>query len=216
MNNKKFSLIVLALVGILAFTGYSCSKGGGGKSGGSGPDLTELGEKAEAVDLGLTVKWASCNIGANKPEEEGTYFCWGDSTGKGKMIDATDNTPKEISGTGMDIARVMYGGNWRMPTQIEIQEFVTQCKFSLVTQGGKKVIKAVGPTGNFILLPLSGESNGGTSKSYEGDDAEFMSGTYKPESRGIVTFSCDTTLFYHESSVGIIGDVRLVVRPVTK
>ncbi len=30
----------------------------------------------EAVDLGLSVKWATCNIGANKPEECGYYFVW--------------------------------------------------------------------------------------------------------------------------------------------
>lgn len=33
----------------------------------------------QAVDLGLSVKWASCNVGATKPEEYGDYFAWGET-----------------------------------------------------------------------------------------------------------------------------------------
>lgn len=36
----------------------------------------------EYVDLGLSVKWATCNIGAEKPEDYGAYFAWGETTPK--------------------------------------------------------------------------------------------------------------------------------------
>lgn len=34
----------------------------------------------EFVDLGLSVKWATCNIGADKPEDFGDYFAWGETS----------------------------------------------------------------------------------------------------------------------------------------
>ena len=39
-----------------------------------------------AVDLGLSVKWACCNIGANAPEEYGGYYAWGDPEEKESCI----------------------------------------------------------------------------------------------------------------------------------
>ena len=35
-------------------------------------------EENSYVDLGLSVKWATCNIGATKPEEYGDYYAWGE------------------------------------------------------------------------------------------------------------------------------------------
>jgi hypothetical protein len=55
-------------------TGWTCYKcGGTGKQEGSWNEYTP-----EYVDLGLSVKWATCNIGAKTPEENGMYFSWGD------------------------------------------------------------------------------------------------------------------------------------------
>ena len=38
----------------------------------------------QAIDLGLPsgTKWASCNVGSNKPEEYGDYYAWGETTTK--------------------------------------------------------------------------------------------------------------------------------------
>ena len=33
----------------------------------------------QPVDLGLSVRWASCNVGAEKPEDYGDYFAWGET-----------------------------------------------------------------------------------------------------------------------------------------
>ena len=41
---------------------------------------SEIGH--EYVDLGLSVKWATCNVGASKPEEYGDYFAWGETEPK--------------------------------------------------------------------------------------------------------------------------------------
>lgn len=77
-----------------------------------------------AVDLGLSVKWASCDFGAQSPEEEGTCYAWGALTQNkkgsldsyayysgGKYI----NIGTSISGDDRyDIVTKTMGGKWRM------------------------------------------------------------------------------------------------------
>jgi len=92
----------------------------------------------EMVDLGLSVKWASFNVGATKPEEYGTYFAWGDVTGQ--TWDGTkwsgggfSTAPKyEVDANGnlkpeYDAAHVKLGGDWRMPTKAGQQELIDNC-----------------------------------------------------------------------------------------
>lgn len=130
-------------------------------------------ENREAVDLGLSVKWATCNIGANKPEENGNYYGWGDPTGKDAfewdnkyIIDINQgfpiregNTPppSSIIKTSKDIAYYNWGGNWRMPSIEEAQELIEKCEICYYESHGKNMIKVVGPNGNFIIIPYSGE-----------------------------------------------------------
>ena len=43
----------------------------------------------KAVDIGLSVKWATCNIGANRPEEYGGYYAWGETEDKSDYLWST-------------------------------------------------------------------------------------------------------------------------------
>ena len=146
----------------------------------------------EYVDLGLSVKWATCNVGATKPEESGDFFAWGETTSKAnydwdtyayctggsryaitKYCDRADygnvdnKTTLEMSD---DAARVNWGGNWRMPTGAEIQELADQCTWTWTTQNGVGGCKVTGSNGNSIFLPAAGymdksehiESNAGS------------------------------------------------------
>ena len=95
------------------------------------------------VDLGLPsgLKWATCNVGANSPEEYGLYFAWGETTGytaddvtSGVRLftyDEYDKGPTANIYTDLtleqDAAHVNLGGNWRMPTQAEFQELIDNC-----------------------------------------------------------------------------------------
>ena len=112
----------------------------------------------QAIDLGLPsgTKWASCNIGANKPEEYGDYFSWGETTTKkeytknnylyyknGKYL----NIGADISGTQYDVARAKWGGKWRIPTKDEVEELVDNCKYEWTTLNGVKGGKFTGPNG---------------------------------------------------------------------
>ena len=112
----------------------------------------------EWVDLGLSVKWAACNIGATKPEERGNHYEWGEiSQIDNKYIGKfTGNKYKffkkkflgyEVikynnsidSKTRLDpiddAAVVNWGGSWRMPTYEEMSELRDNCKWEWTTQG---------------------------------------------------------------------------------
>ena len=114
-----------------------------------------------AVDLGLSVKWASCNVGANSPEEYGDYFAWGEISPKSSYTEdnsLTYDVPmSDISGNPQyDAARANWGGGWRMPTKSEIDELVENCTWEWTKLNGVNGYKVTGPNGNSIFLPAAG------------------------------------------------------------
>ncbi|MCH4155520.1 MAG: zinc-ribbon domain-containing protein [Muribaculaceae bacterium] len=113
-----------------------------------------------AVDLGLSVKWADCNVGASSPTECGQYFGWADPTGNKVSTDVNDypsaTPPWGISRTKYDMARVNWGGDWRLPTEKECQELVDKCNWEWTGNG----MKVTGPNGNSIFLPAAGSRYG--------------------------------------------------------
>ena len=113
------------------------------------PTNTENGH--EYVDLGLSVKWATCNVGATKPEEYGDYFAWGETQPK----DYYDNkTTLDLSD---DAARANWGGSWRMPTKAEQDELRNNCTWTWTTQNGVNGYKVTSKSnGNSIFLPAAG------------------------------------------------------------
>lgn len=135
---------------------------------------------AQAVDLGLSVKWASCNVGATKPEEYGDYFAWGEVKPKGvyswetyKYCNGSYNTFTKYNKDSRygrvdykttleaqdDVATVNWGSNWRMPTKAEQDELRNNCTWDWTTQNGVKGYKVIGPNGNSIFLPAAGCMN---------------------------------------------------------
>lgn len=112
------------------------------------------------VDLGLSVKWATYNVGANTPEEYGDYFAWGETTTKSTYTEgayvANTKNYKDIKGTSLDVARVKWGGNWRMPTKTEFEELLNGCIWEWTTQNGVNGYVVTGPNGNNIFLPAAG------------------------------------------------------------
>lgn len=126
-----------------------------------------------AVDLGLSVKWASCNVGADFPEEYGDYFAWGEPhpksvyyesncTTKGLLIselrreDIINNV--HLTAT-YDAATVNWGGSWRMPTSEEIGELVKECTWTWTTFNGVNGYQVSG-NNNSIFLPAAGYLDG--------------------------------------------------------
>ena len=108
------------------------------------------------VDLGLSVKWAACNIGATRPEEYGDYFAWGEVKSKSVYDNKTYKYNKTTLDAQYDVAIVNWGGSWRMPTDVEMTELLEQCKWTWTTQNRVYGYKVIGKNGNSIFLPAAG------------------------------------------------------------
>lgn len=127
------------------------------------PTLPSYTAPTEMVDLGLSVKWAPFNIGAQGASETGDYICWGEITEKQyshiynyKWYDPITNDYVEIgdqiSGTEYDPANVLWGNGWRLPTEAEIKELIEKCTWTAEQYG----YTVTGPNGNSIFLPACG------------------------------------------------------------
>ena len=137
------------------------------------------------VDLGLSVKWAICNVGASSPEGYGDYFAWGETQLKTDYSwltykfrvrgDNRDNLKfnkyctlssywyssnpmdnKTVLDPEDDAAHVNWGGSWRMPTDEEWTELRTKCTWTWTTKNGVDGRTVTGPNGNSIFLPAAG------------------------------------------------------------
>ncbi len=149
--------------------------------------LTALFEEAsqietnghEYVDLGLPsgTLWATCNVGAESPEEYGDYFAWGETTTKStydwstyKYCNGTSTTMtkyctnssygtvdnKTTLESADDAATVNWGGDWRTPTTAEYQELSDECTWNWTTLNGVNGYRVTGKNGNSIFLPAAG------------------------------------------------------------
>lgn len=118
------------------------------------------GSTARYVDLGLPsgTLWATCNVGAAKPEEFGDYFAWGEVSPKDSYTSSNYTSAANqistyfIAGTEYDAATVVLGSDWRMPTNSEMQELHDHCALDSYEEG----LRVIGPNGNSILIPMSG------------------------------------------------------------
>ncbi|MBR4988536.1 MAG: DUF1566 domain-containing protein [Bacteroidaceae bacterium] len=170
----------------------------------------------EAVDLGLSVKWASCNVGANAPEEYGDYFAWGEISPKSSYYESNSVTygkeMSDISGNAQyDAARANWGGNWRMPTLAEIKELYRNCSWKWTTQNGVNGYRVTGPNGNSIFVPAAGYRYG-TSPDNEGYCSYYWSSTpYESDSNYAYYLGFDGSNYFWHYSYRHIGQS---VRPV--
>ena len=133
----------------------------------------------EYVDLGLSVMWATCNVGAKCPEEYGDFFAWGETKPKDNYFrntyfDASYSKYNNDGGLTIltpddDAAYVNWGADWRMPTYNELCELWDSCRWTWYVNGnaefngvaGYKVQgRKEGYTDKFIFLPAAGYRSG--------------------------------------------------------
>lgn len=116
---------------------------------------------AEPVDLGLSVLWASHNLGAPSAEQPGYYVGWGDATCQLQSTYYEDYPScAHIAGTCYDAARAFWQENWRIPTIPEMQELMQQCQWQWTQINGVTGFWITGRTGNSIFLPAGGDRYG--------------------------------------------------------
>lgn len=207
----KKTLSVIALVAIVLFTFTSCEKS------------VESGSKHKFVDLGLSVKWATCNVGAETPEAYGDYFAWGEIQSKESyewetyvyglelkkynkkdsiiVIDAVD-----------DVATVTWGDDWRIPTKEEQEELINRCKWRWTEQNGVYgylVMSTI--NGNSIFLPAGGHKNKAQINK-AGESGFYWSSSLHESSRGSATIM----YFYSKKMEQTINNryIGASIRPV--
>lgn len=136
------------------------------------------------VDLGLSVKWATFNLGATKPEEYGDYFAWGETELKEehswetyKWCMGSYNTltkycmDSKYGYNGFsdlkdelfledDVAAITLGGKWHIPTFSQWNELVGYCSWTWTSMNGiyghKVTSRVSGYTDKWIFLPAAG------------------------------------------------------------
>ena len=117
-------LLYLSLAALMVLAGTSCKKENSNDVPKQKYGVDGVTPLPEAVDLGLSVKWASFNLGASKPEEYGDYYAWGETEVKDEYTEENysyHDNPKVLP-PEKDVAQVKLGGKWRMPTTDEIEE----------------------------------------------------------------------------------------------
>ncbi len=185
------------------------------------------GTVGEPVDLGLSVKWASWNVGASAPEEYGVYFAWGESEIDWnyfyydyKWFEDSSSTPytkynTEDNKTTLDLeddaARANWGGTWRMPTDEEWTELRTNCTWTWTTQNGVNGMLVTATNGNSIFLPAAGYRHM-SDFSEVGSTGNYWSSSLAPLSSSVALF-----VRFDSSYVRSLNNFRITghsVRPV--
>ena len=226
---KNYLSIISMLVVLFSLMFTSCSGDGNddrliNNGGGSlGPAQKHNGHAY--VDLGLPsgLKWATCNVGANSPEEYGDYFAWGETQPKDyydwctyKYCNGSYRTMTKycvVSYCGTvdnkttleftdDAARVNWGGKWRMPTKAEQDELKSNCTWTWTTQNGVKGYKVTSKiNGNSIFLPAA------SSRRYDdliaGSGGNYWSSSLSTDYSDLAYF-----VYFNSGGVGLSGSGR--------
>ena len=191
-----------------------------------------------AVDLGLSVYWASCNLSdngfANSPEESGDYYAWGETQPKSSYTWGTyelcngsssrlikynvlssfgsvDN--KTTLDASDDAAHIKLGKKWRIPTSADWEELSKKCTCIKTTKNGVPGYEVKALNGNSIFFPAAGLMDG-TSKKLYGDTGYYWSSnlyTGKPHCARTLTVE------YGLGSIAYSGERNLgqSIRPVS-
>lgn len=180
----------------------------------------------EYVDLGLSVMWATCNIGAEKPEDSGKYFQWGRIHGydfKNEDDFIQSDIPLSESKTSYtysnktlsledDAAHVNMGGKWRMPTFSEIFELKINTQQEFIKNVGLKLTSKI--NGNSILFPFTGYAIKGISDTIQIYDF-LESGAIFSSQLSSSSLECAIAFSFDSNNVGkLIEQVRRVGIPV--
>ena len=176
---------------------------------------------ADAVDLGLSVKWASWNVGAEAPEDKGNLYAWGELSPKTDYSSDTykfynngytkygsvDN--KYTLDAEDDVAQQTWGEGWRIPTFEELKELKEKCTFKKITLNGVSVTKVVGPNGNYIYFPFPGN--------YTGKTLYFENSVGSYWSSNLESNSYAKDIDFQNGTTSLNGDTRYhgqAIRPV--
>lgn len=171
---QRFSKAIAAIMLTAAVVcAAGCKKNNGGNGTCNGYDYVDLGLRSGTM-------WATCNVGAERPEDYGDYFAWGETRSKtvyawstyayckGDYNQLTKYcTESDFGFEGFtdklktlelddDAATVNWGEGWRTPTYSEWVELLSRCDYTWTTQNGVNGFLFTAGNGNSIFLPAAG------------------------------------------------------------
>lgn len=217
---KKIMMLLLAVMPLLIIT--SCEEKAYKPTG-------PMAYGHEYIDLGLSVKWATMNVGANRPEGYGDYYAWGEVEVKDTYTQSNykwwnadkriytkytkDIYKAPILEKEDDVAAVKWGGEWRMPTIQEFRELLDNCETYYDELNGVPGYRFVSEiNGNSIFLPAAGDGDSDKDKLHEWGFYHTSSLSSRTDMNEIV--------YFYACNIGYIDDVRgyrdegLSIRPV--
>jgi hypothetical protein len=167
----------------------------------------------KAVDLGLSVKWASFNMGASSETDSGELYYWGDpdnSGGNNYEAPPVDN----ICGTIYDIARAKWGGTWRLPDEEEQKELIFHCTWRRVTVNGVQGMRITGRNGNSIFLPPTGYRVSSSNKNELENGYYWVGETYRDDDGNYAYVYYFNSTSYYYNGGWLKNRTKLAIRPV--
>ena len=174
----------------------------------------------EYVDLGLSVLWATCNVGASSPGVTGNFYSWGETSPKGVYshtnysLGNAEQFYKYVpynyplysmtySPDGRlaleyqdDAASSNWGSPWRTPTKAEFEELNTRCSHQWTSRDGQSGMLFIGPNGNSIFLPAGGWCDA------QGLKDSGSKGFYWSKSLKVESPNCAYRLYFDYDKVG--------------
>lgn len=223
-------LLILSVMAMFALPSY------GSEEAKKTYKLTKSGKEGgySYVDLGLSVRWATYNVGATKPTEYGDHFAWGETSPKETY---SWETYKWLSGRNLtkysteetfgivdnkmwlepedDAAAVNWKGKWRMPTSSELRELIDGCDWEWTKDmNGSGIAGRIGVSkknGKVIFLPAAGYSLD-DDRGIEGSCGGYWSSSLRSgHSRSACCLTFESFSIYHD---GIFRGYGFSVRAV--
>ena len=148
-------------------------------------EVVESPAEAEPIDMGVSVKWASFNLGATEEAGRGFLVGWGDNT----AVNESENLnfypkktpPATIIETEYDLAQLMWGGDWRLPTDAEFQELIDACEWAW--DEDRQGFLATATNGNTLFFPATGYRLGHSLVEEETLNGYYWTGFLSKDSR---------------------------------
>ena len=180
--------------------------------------------KGNAVDLGLSVKWADCNLGGGVPEDYGDFYAWGEVDLKPEYTSENykwkDGSKYNSSNPSLksedDVAQKKLGGLWRMPTKEECSELLENCTIIRTTKNGKTGYLLTSKiNGNTLFFPVTNSIHNGSfpvNTYFTGTWANALYNTNSASLLHIEDYEEDGGIYAHVG--GIEPGCGMPVRPI--
>lgn len=201
-NKQKFIFLLAGIMIILGTLSFIIFRS----------DVQDEYAVPESIDLGLSVNWASCNIGARTSEDFGDYYAW-------MKTNNTINSEHDYFNDTVvaDVASEKLGNAWRIPTRTEFEELINNCSWEWTSKNGINGYRIISNiNGNSIFLPA-------TYRQFPDRCGDYWTSSpsnaiHYPAGSGPQYGKCAFALFFGSAKIELVDGLKCygrTIRPVT-